>query len=525
MIDEQSVKRFATLFRGNDRSFGQWDPARHKDKSSRTEKSAYKLDHFELHLNGAVGLGIVPIRDDGMCMWGAIDIDNHGQTVDTDIKAVEKRVAEKEMPLIACRSKSGGVHLYFFASEPVRAEILRKVLQRWAAELKIDGVDCIYPKQARLATNDEGVKALGNWINLPYFDAENTPRYAVSNGKPVNLDSFLSMAESIAVDTAGLNKLFGDDTTQMPPCMQARLRSGGFQGGERNDGVYQCAVYCRKKDPETARDAAHDLSQRFMLDNPLPFKERDKTIRSAMGRSYNYKCEVFKDVCDREACRKLKYGISEAEYENMGKRETMPVFSNLVKYHNCDPVRFDLTVGLEESARKIEGLTIDVLSNFSELRKEIMVKTHAVLPRLKGDEWDRILNDLFASVSVEEIPEDSTPEGIVKTRLIEFARKADLNSDGTDHKDRTALLRGVPVVQLLENELVVLFRHVDFVAYLQRTKTDLIKNKDLWFKANRNMGVKNARVRVGKQVINVWYVMVDGLQEERQDVPNFNPEY
>jgi hypothetical protein len=524
-MSELALRRFMALFRGNGRSVGRWHPDRPKDKQSVTDQREPTPQDFDDHLLGKVGVGVVPIRDDGTCFWGAIDIDNHGQTEDIDIVEVERRVLEQSLPLVPVRSKSGGVHLYMFASEPVKAEHVRELLKRWAKGLKVEGVDCIYPKQSRLALDSDGKRAFGNWINLPYYDADDTVRYAVSNGKPLNLDGFLDTAEGRAVTAQEVQRLFGEDLSQMPPCLQARLRDGGFIEGERNDGVYQVAVFCRKRDPDNAREASHDLSVRFMPNAPLSFKERDKTIRSAMGRTYNYKCSSFKDVCDREACRKLKFGISEAEYEAMASRATMPTFTGLTKYHNTEPVRFDIELMQGEVNRKIEGLQIEQLSNINEFRKVVMEKTHVVLPRLKASEWDAILTDLFANVKIDEIPEDATPEGLTKMRLHEFCRKADLSSPGDDHKDREVLQRGLPVVQLHEERRVVMFRHADFVAHLQRSKTDAIKNKDLWFKASRYMRVDNTRIRVGKQTISVWYLPVDELQEESNQPRDFTPEY
>lgn len=528
-MSDVSVKRFMALFKGNARSYGQWDPAKPKEKSSITIKEPYSDEQFIEHLEGRLGLGIVPIRDDGLCHWGAIDIDNHGQDKDIDIRAVEKRVNDAGLPFIPCRSKSGGVHLYIFFSEPVRADIVRTVLGRWAKSLDIDGTDCIYPKQGKLTRNAEGGQALGNWINLPYYDGAGgrSVRYAVSNGKRLSLDAFLSTAESAALDTAALNRHFADDLSQLPPCLQARLKSGGFASGERNDGVFQVAVFCRKRDPDTARDAAHDLSQRFMVDDPIPFRERDKTIRSAVSGRANYKCSNFKDVCDREACRKLKWGISESEYEALSSRAGMPSFTGLTKYVNADPVRFDVELEQEGQKRKIEGLEIEALSSFNELRKAVMEKTHIVLPRLKNDEWDGILRELFAAVKLEELPEDATPNGAVRARLFEFLRKADLKSQGDNQKDRENLMRGMPVVQYLDKAegRVVMFRSVDFVTYLQRMKTDVIRNKDLWFRMNGAMGVENTKIRVGKSVIPIWYFPLDLIEQDEQHAAQFQPEY
>jgi hypothetical protein len=57
------------------------------------------------------GIGIVPIRDDATCVWGAIDIDLDKEP---NLTVLAKQVHKLELPLIVCRSKSGGAHLYLF---------------------------------------------------------------------------------------------------------------------------------------------------------------------------------------------------------------------------------------------------------------------------------------------------------------------------------------------------------------------------------------------------------------------------
>ncbi len=520
---DSQVKRFMTVFRGNNRSVGRWYPKADKKKQIDTEKGAYTEEHFRKHLDGEIGIGIVPIRDDGTCYWGAIDIDNHGSDKDLDIAAIEMKVHERGLPLIPCRSKSGGVHLFLFGSEPLRADLVKQLLTRWATEMGIDGTDCIFPKQPRLTINDEGQRALGNWINLPYFNGDATNRYAVENGKPVTLDAFLTSAEAKAIAPAELTKLFGSEHSEAPPCLQARLKAGGFSAGERNHGVYLVAIYCRKRDPETAREAAHDLSVEMMGENPLQFKERDKTIKSALGKRYNYQCEYWRDVCDKEACRKRKFGISETEYESMQLRASMPIFTELVQYHNTDPPIYELTLGEGEAKNKITRLTVEKLSDFSLFRREVMNQAKVVLPRLKVQEWDAKLRELFDQVRIEEIPEDSTVEGVLNLRLQEFIRKADLKSDGDETKDRQALLRGAPCVQIFKGQRVVMFRHVDFQAYLMRTKTDV--GKDLWFRVSNKLGVQHDRVRVGKTVVGIWYLPIEDDRGQEQQPHDFTPEF
>ena len=63
-------------------------------------------------------LGIIPINDDNKCKWGAIDIDTYDGF---DHKKLIKKIVGKKIPLVVCKSKSGGAHVFLFVSEPVLA--------------------------------------------------------------------------------------------------------------------------------------------------------------------------------------------------------------------------------------------------------------------------------------------------------------------------------------------------------------------------------------------------------------------
>jgi hypothetical protein len=518
MSQDWNLKRFAALFRGNDRSYGEWNPNKPKELNSRTVHKPPTLDEFRDHLDGKMGLGVVPIRDDDTCFWGAIDIDNHGKSKDLDLVAIEQKVAEQNLPLVVCRSKSGGAHLYLFGSEPLPADAVRSMLMRWMRSLGVEGSDCVFPKQSHLARQASGQRAWGNWINLPYFDSAASARRAVVNGKQVSLDLFLDTAEAKSLTKSDVNRLFAHEHSEAPPCLQALL-SKGFEAGERNVGAYQVAVYCRKKDPNSAREAAHDLMGRACSE-PLKFSELDKTVRSGLRKDYRYKCneEPFKTLCNRAQCKKLKYGISESEFDELSKRDKMPTFTDLTKYLNTDPVKWEFKIN--DSVVLIET---DDLFNYKIIKQRALEKLNIVLPPLKNNDWEDILREMILTVKISEVPTDSTMLGMIATRLDEFTRKADLTSDGTNAKDREALHRGVPVVQHYDGQRVIMFRSIDFVNYLKATKTD--GAQDLWFKVSRTLGVSSARVRIGMfGLTNVWFVPVSPENSEKQNVPDFKPE-
>ena len=522
MVEELQLKRYAALFRGNMRSYGEWNPKKAKARSMQTIKEPHGPDQFRAHLDGKMGLGVVPVRDDGMAWWGAIDIDNHGSDEDLDLPGIEERVRSLGLPLIVCRSKSGGAHLYLFGQEPLRADMVKTILTRWMSDLKLEGSDCVFPKQAKLVLNGEGERALGNWINLPYFNAHGTDRYAIEDGRPCNFDLFLTNAETSSLTQEQLEEYFGSEHSEAPPCIQKALKEG-IGEGSRNEALFHITIYNRKRNPEGAREMSHAM-QPDLFPSPLPFQEADRTIKSAAKKNYGYLCkkEPWKDWCDKDVCRKRKHGISETEYETLLADTKLPMFSDLVKYLNTDPVMWEI---------KMNGvpimMTTDELMDYKAVRLRAMERLHMVLPsKIKPGQWtDEILAELMQKVQIEEAPLESSPIGVLALRLDEFLRKADLSSQGIDLKDREALLRGMPVVQIHKGERVIMFRSIDYEDYLKRVRTDIPRNKSLWHKANREMGVQFDRVRVKEQLVSIWYVDFNRIVEVKHDAKDFTPEY
>ena len=109
------VTEFSELFKGLARAHGSYEIKGEKHSGKKTGR-AQTLNEpvtdalWEEHLQGKKGLGIVPIDDDAKCHWGAADIDVY----DLDIPEQIKKIRSKNYPLVPCRTKSGGLHLFLF---------------------------------------------------------------------------------------------------------------------------------------------------------------------------------------------------------------------------------------------------------------------------------------------------------------------------------------------------------------------------------------------------------------------------
>ncbi len=307
--------RFYALFAGLDRAHGRYTLDGTKDAKGKangravTEKTAPTPELWERHLAGTYGLGVVPIRIDATCRWGAIDVDVYRGF---DHAALRRQVEERGLPLVVCRSKSGGGHLFLFLADDAPAELVRSKLTEWADALGYHGAE-VFPKQTRL--DDEGV---GNWINMPYQAGDRTTRYAVgSDGAVLSAAEFLALAEAAAVTTEALahiepRRADPDDDDlwfEAPPCL-VRLAERGFPEGDRNNGLFNVAVYLRKRHGDGWAERLDAYYQKFMRP-PLGHREVAMIAKSVGKKGYNFKCHdrLIAAACDRATCLTREFGV------------------------------------------------------------------------------------------------------------------------------------------------------------------------------------------------------------------------
>ena len=182
------MREFHELFAGREDVYGSYEmsvaplPGEKRGGSARTVRGQLERRHYEDHLRGIQGLGIVPIMKDDTCWFFAIDVDSYD--------GVHKRLARKVeilgLPLLVCNTKSGGAHLYCFLKKPVSAKIARATAAKFISVLNLPADTEIFPKQDH--TSD-----VGNWINLPYF-GESRQYMGVDGEQELSVREFLSAA-------------------------------------------------------------------------------------------------------------------------------------------------------------------------------------------------------------------------------------------------------------------------------------------------------------------------------------------
>lgn len=501
MIDDNDLaKRFFLLFVSNTRSSGRYDARRDR---AWQEEEPLRLEHINDHLAGKMGCGGIPIHDDDTCYWAAIDIDNHDDDsgADIDIKAIDDSIASHKLPLIAVRSKSGGVHAYLFLTKAHPAARVQAVMKKWAGMLGHPDSE-VFPKQKKLVKTGDGEKQFGNWINFPYFNAKETNRYAVHHGKKLSLADFIELAEKKKATEKELHGEAFVEHPDAPPCVQRMLVNGVAQG-HRNEAIYNITVYLKKAFPERAEELARTANSTVFF-KPLAKAELTRTINSALRKDCHYRCneEPSKTLCDRETCTQRKFGITPDDAARIEAFESLPEFSDLVKYMT-EPVRWEIKI----DGIRVTNIMTPQLLDWRELRMMCADRLTKIVPLIHPREWERLLIPLMSSARIVEVPDEASVNGVIRDKLREFAAKADLMNRGEDTKDREAMLRGLPVVQKYQGERCIVFRPNDFVNYLKRTKSEELKGVNLWF-AIKEMGVEHTKMRAGKENINVYVLPI-----------------
>lgn len=488
------AQRMMDLFRSSTRSYGVF-MKNAKNSPHRTEHAPYTLKHFESHIAGKDGLGLVPICDDSTCWWGAVDIDAHGDRDKIDIEALYEEVVKHGLPLLVCRSKSGGAHLYLFMSEAIDAKSLRTNLRLMAMRVGYPDAE-VFPKQDSLDDS-----RLGNWINLPYFDAKDTVRYCWM-GKPITLEHFIETAESTRSTIRYVEEVLLGDHSEAPPCVQQML-SGKVPTGFRNEGLFAIATYMKQAYPDDWKDRCVDVNA-MTFEQPLSNKEVKTLLTSVGRRDYKYRCkeEPCRSFCQSKVCLTRQFGIKPSDDPEVGDSAGMIMMeiTGLTQVLTEPPVWYVRLAGLDQPIK----VSTEQLDSPRKMKTAILGQAGRAVYPMKDKEWGIMLANALKELLREEAPEDASESGTIRLRLHDFLKKA---GDDISGKDRNHIAHGQPVVMTdpETGELWVYFRGMAFVEHLRRTRASQLPTHQIW-EALRNLNVETCIRKIGGREYSLWRI-------------------
>ena len=394
-----NIRKFAQIFDGLKQAHGTFT-IESKSSSGMTQGKATVVretrtkEHWERHLSGEQSIGIIPINEDNACRWGCIDIDQYN----FDHKALIDKIQAAKLPLVVCRSKSGGAHIFFFFTEEILAGEFRDKASEIASYLGFGGCE-IFPKQEQVLVERGDV---GNFINLPYFDSEQTMRYAVKeNGKNAKLTEFLTLVKKRSVPPKNfLNISLGGQSNMFkdwPPCLRVMMEQG-IPEGTRNTTMFNVAILCKMMDPDNWKSNHEKINTQY-CQPPLPASDI-VTIQNQMDKKeYFYTCdqEPMKSFCNKTLCKTLKYGVG-------NQKVTMDLAGLSVVM--SEPRLWFMDV----NGRRLE-LTTEELQMPVRFQRACMEQLSFMPDTFKASDWQILVNGLMENLNEIEVPDELTFKG------------------------------------------------------------------------------------------------------------------
>ena len=487
------MEEFKSIFEGLDVAYGQHQ-SEGKRADGKQEGKSYivkKLVTDELwtqHLAGeGPSLGIIPIMADNTSRWGCIDID----TYPIDYRKIINIIRTLQLPLVPCRSKSGGLHVFLFLKKPIAAKLIRSKLREAAAAIGHADVE-VFPKQSTILIEKGD---LGNFLNLPYYNAKNSTRYAYKDdGTAASLLEFIELYNKYSLENIDKVAIKISDKVipDGPPCLQ-QLCTQGFPEGTRNNGLFNIAVFLRKLDADNWKVLLEKHNQQYM-NPPLAASEVVTVQNQLEKKEYNYRCKEppINSYCNAQVCRTRKYGVgggASLEFSALTKLETEP------------PV-WILNVG---DARM--ELQTDELQIQTKFQKKCMDALNLMPPLVKQSVWQESIEKLFINLIKIPVSDDGSVAGQFEAYLQEFC------TDRAQAQNRDELTLRKPWTE----DGISWFRLKDLADYLTRNKFTHYNTGQL-VQALRRLDGKSDKFNLKGRTVRVWGVPAYQHQDSAFDI-------
>ena len=503
------IEKFSNIFDGLQAAYGTYkingrDPKGKATGKATVVKEPRTTELWEAHLAGKQSIGIIPINESNACKWGCIDIDEYN----FDHQALIEKLQSAKLPLVVCRSKSGGAHVFLFVQDFIPAKDMQDTLKRLAVSLGYGACE-IFPKQIVLHLERGDV---GNFLNTPYFDSENGIRYAFNkDGTAATIEEFFDLYDENVQTHEQVLALQVEEDPDLPlkdgpPCLQM-LCKNGIPEGARNNGLFNLGVYLRKAYPDTWESEILTHNMKF-IHPPLPLGEVNTVARQLERKDYAYKCSdaPINSVCNRELCMTRKFGIEGVV--------TGVQIANLRKYNSVPPVWF-----LDVMGQPLEMQTDDLLNQAAFQRA--CVEQLNFLPRtLKKDFWETRINGLLNEMSetegsIIEVSEDVSITGQFNEHLEDFC---------TGHQaaeEREQILLKRPWTDSERGETY--FRLKDLESHLVKANFKHFKTHQIAQRLRDLNGAASKLTIQGKQV-RLWRIPAFERNEAAVEAPKFTSE-
>lgn len=520
MSPDDAAREMMELFDGNSDAYGTHGVPTQKGlkweikDTARTPREPLTLKLWKQHLAGTIPLGVIPIKKDNTCKWGSIDVDDYI----TDLLGLIDRCERAHLPLVPCRSKSGGLHLFMFLANPCPAVLLQTALKNLAAQLGVAGSE-IFPKQTQVLTERGDV---GNWMVMPYYGDTYGGKLREQvglkkTGAELTIEEFIKAVKAARIGADALSKwqaitppvsrgsgptrLLGPPSEPFadgPVCLQILAKEKVPLGGQ-NNALLNMGSYYKRKNPVAWKDDL-DKANREYLTPPGSSEGLVSVVRSLEKKDYEYTCKIepICSYCNASLCRTRKYGV--------GDGTSSIDISGLSKL-NADPPIWFVDVGGD---KRLEISTDDILY-YNRFIRVCFERLDTVLPMIKQDTWMSVLRPLMDNCTIIETTKEVSKTGHFMELLDEFC------TNRRRGKNKEDLLAGMPWED--EENQRYYFQLKDFQKFLNREKiTEWTRGQITQKIRHAEGGVKFMNLK--KKGINAWFVPSSVFElREKLDLP------
>ena len=421
-------------------------------------------EDYTQHLNGTKSIGIQPCDDDGLARFGAIDIDPKVYK-NLDIKFYLDTIQQKQLPLIPIKSKSGGLHLYIFTKELVKAKVIKDFLEQVLFLFKLPITTEIFPKQTRLGTNTDDQKVNGNFINLPYFNKNE--RVALDpSGQEMTLDLFLEVVAINLMTSTKLKEISdniikteltggAEEFKDGPPCLEILSKEKMDDGRDRF--LYNYMVFAKKKYADDWSKKVLQAGRNYFEFNATWTDDHIKMkIKQWEKETKGHTCsdELLAPVCVKSECVKRKFGIIS------DRKIDWPLMTNLIKVDFKPDPEYYLTVENKKGESvSVHAKDVNKLKDQKELRGLIMAQADIFPPPIKAMDFHAMINALLDTQDTVQPAPGTRPMEILKKLLREHI-------NGPQATTHNSFLSG----NVLKDETYAYFVYDDFYTFLKENE-------------------------------------------------------
>lgn len=397
---------FRNYFDGNKEAYGVHTYGEGGEGKNYTKVAPVTEALYARHLNGEGGLGIVPIDGRNDVSFSVIDVDIYEEK---EVTRYVELVYRYDMPVLPFRSKSGGLHLYMFFKDKMKAKKAKDYMGYIRILLGLRKSVEVFPKQDRLVTGQ-----VGNWINLPYYGGDKTRQYLFSEeSKPLLLEEALIRVRDKLQTEESLMEFFDNlPLSDAPPCLQSIYMTG--ETSYRNEYLFSLARYYKTKYGDDFEFKIAEANN--ALRKPIDIDRLNRTIISShKKKEYSYKClnEPISSLCEKAVCRARRFGIGGEEVSELS-------YEDFIQY-DTDPPYYEWVIN-GKSLKFYSEESIIMQRQFRNLCFRVL---HILPARLKETNWTHIVNTALRNMVTKGISdgEDISPGAMFKEYLVEFLEK------------------------------------------------------------------------------------------------------